>query len=128
MERTARVAFQASAPFVFFQYGSARPGAPFLQSIELIQRNGIRLATKTTAVAIDTARGVVVLEGPDGTSEVPFDHVIVATGPGASEVLPGHRSSRSYDELVEVRQLLDTGTVRRVLVSGSHEQSLKLAE
>jgi CoA-dependent NAD(P)H sulfur oxidoreductase len=98
---------------------------------EFSGRRGIDLRLSTRAEAIDAGRRQVSLAG-DGP--LGYDALVVASG--ADPVRPpvpglGHPrvfTIRSLDEAIELRRLLDGGTVRRAVVVGAGYIGLETAE
>ncbi len=97
-------------------------------------KRGIDLRLHTRVDAIDAARHQVHITGEGGTTSLGYDTLVVATGaepvrppiPGLDQ--PGIFTIRSLDEAIELRRLLDTGTVRRAIVVGAGYIGLETAE
>jgi CoA-dependent NAD(P)H sulfur oxidoreductase len=95
---------------------------------------GIDLRLHTRVTAIDTAARQVHFAGPGGDGSLGYDVLVVASG--AAPVRPpapglgGSRvfTIRSLDEAIELRRLLDGGTVRHALVVGAGYIGLEAAE
>jgi CoA-dependent NAD(P)H sulfur oxidoreductase len=101
---------------------------------EFRDRRGIDLRLRTRVDAIYAAAHQVHLSGEGGAGPLGYDRLIVATGadpvrppvPGLDH--PRVFTIRSLDEAIELRQLLDTGVVRRAIVAGAGYIGLETAE
>jgi len=104
---------------------------------EFRDKRGIDLRLHTWVSAIDPAAHQVRVAGPagaDGSGPLGYDALVLASG--AAPVRPpvpgldGPRvfTIRSLDEAIGLRQLLDSGTVRRAIVLGAGYVGLEAAE
>jgi len=101
---------------------------------EFRDKRGIDLRLHTWASAIDPAAHQVWASGPDGGGPLGYDALVLASGAGPVRPpvpgLDGPRvfTIRSLDEAIGLRQLLDSGTVRRAIVVGAGYVGLEAAE
>ena len=101
---------------------------------EFREKRGIDLRLRTRVTRIDPDARQVHLSGDGDSGPVGYDALVVASG--ADPVRPpvpgleGPRvfTIRSLDEAIELRRLLDTGTVRRAIVVGAGYIGLETAE
>src|SRR5215470_11114987 len=92
---------------------------------EFREKRGIDLRLRTRVSRIDPEARRVHLNGAGGGETVGYDALVVASGadpvrppvPGLDH--PRVFTIRSLDEAIELRRLLDTGTVRRAIVVGA---------
>jgi NADPH-dependent 2,4-dienoyl-CoA reductase/sulfur reductase-like enzyme len=98
---------------------------------EFSGRRGIDLRLNTRVEALDAVRRQVILAG---TGPLGYDVLVVASGadpvrppvPGLDH--PRVFTIRSLDEAIELRRVLDGGTVRRAIVVGAGYIGLETAE
>src|SRR5580692_2560898 len=98
---------------------------------EFSGRRGIDLRLNTRVEALDAVRRQVILAG---TGPLGYDVLVVASGadpvrppvPGLDH--PRVFTIRSLDEAIELRRVLDGGTVRRAVVVGAGYIGLETAE
>ena len=103
-------------------------------SAEFREKRGIDLRLRTRVSRSDAGARVVHLTGEGGHGPLGYDALIVASGadpvrppvPGLDH--PRVFTIRSLDEAIELRRLLDTGTVRRAVVAGAGYIGLETAE
>ena len=101
---------------------------------EFRDKRGIDLRLHTWASAIDPAAHQVWASGPDGGGPLGYDALVLASGAGPVRPpvpgLDGPRvfTIRSLDEAIGLRQLLDSGAVRRAIVVGAGYVGLEAAE
>ncbi len=101
---------------------------------EFRDHRGMDLRLHTRVGAIDASARQVYLTGEGGPGPLSYAKLVVATGadpvrppvPGLDH--PGVFTIRSLDEAIELRRLLDTGTVRRAIVVGAGYIGLETAE
>jgi CoA-dependent NAD(P)H sulfur oxidoreductase len=101
---------------------------------EFREKRGIDLRLRTRVSRIDPEARQVHLSGASGSGAVGYDALIVASGadpvrppvPGLDH--PRVFTIRSLDEAIELRRLLDTGSVRRATVVGAGYIGLETAE
>jgi NADPH-dependent 2,4-dienoyl-CoA reductase/sulfur reductase-like enzyme len=101
---------------------------------EFREKRGIDLRLRTRVSRIDPQAHQVHLAGADGSGAVGYDVLVVASGacpvrppvPGLDH--PRVFTIRSLDEAIELRRLLDAGTVRRAIVVGAGYIGLETAE
>jgi NADPH-dependent 2,4-dienoyl-CoA reductase/sulfur reductase-like enzyme len=101
---------------------------------EFREKRGIDLRLHTRVSRIDPEARRVHLSGAGGSETVAYDALVVASGadpvrppvPGLDH--PRVFTIRSLDEAIELRRLLDTGTVRRATVVGAGYIGLETAE
>ncbi len=101
---------------------------------EFRDRRGIDLRLHTRVTAIDTCARQVHIAGPGGDGPLGYDAAVVASG--AAPVRPpapgldGSRvfTIRSLDEAIELRRLLEGGTIRHAVVVGAGYIGLEAAE
>ena len=101
---------------------------------EFREKRGIDLRLRTRVSRIDPEARQVHLGGAGGSETVGYDALVVASGadpvrppvPGLDH--PRVFTIRSLDEAIELRRLLDTGTVRRATVVGAGYIGLETAE
>jgi NADPH-dependent 2,4-dienoyl-CoA reductase/sulfur reductase-like enzyme len=99
---------------------------------EFREKRGIDLRLRTRVTAIDPGAHRVQLGG--GQGPLGYDLLVVATGAGpVRPPVPGldHPrvfTVRSLDEAIELRRLLELGTVRRAVVVGASYIGLETAE
>ena len=101
---------------------------------EFREKRGIDLRLRTRVSRIDPEARRVHLSGAGGSETVGYDALVVASGadpvrppvPGLDH--PRVFTIRSLDEAIELRRLLDTGTVRRATVVGAGYIGLETAE
>src|SRR5215471_17481238 len=101
---------------------------------EFREKRGIDLRLRTRVSRIDPAARQVHLSGAGGNEAVAYDVLVVPSGavpvrppvPGLDR--PRVFTIRSLDEAIELRRLLDTGTVRRATVVGAGYIGLETAE
>ncbi len=97
-------------------------------------QRGIDLRLNTRVDAIDARTRRVHLSGEGGTGPLGYDLLIVASGADpVRPPVPGLDQSRvftirSLDEAIKLRQLLDSGVVRRAIVVGAGYIGLETAE
>jgi CoA-dependent NAD(P)H sulfur oxidoreductase len=97
-------------------------------------KRGIDLRLHTRVDEIDAGGRQVRISGGGSTGPLGYDALVVATGadpvrppvPGLDR--PGVFTIRSLDEAIELRRLLDSGTVRRAVVVGAGYIGLETAE
>ncbi|GEB64693.1 putative nitrite reductase [Sinomonas atrocyanea] len=64
---------------------------------------GVTLRTGARAVRLDAASRTVLLEGQDGTEELPYDELVLATGSNAARLpIPGAEHTHVYRTLEDV--------------------------
>jgi CoA-dependent NAD(P)H sulfur oxidoreductase len=101
---------------------------------EFRDKRGIDLRLRTRVSRIDPEARQVHLSGAGGSETIGYDALVVASGadpvrppvPGLDH--PRVFTIRSLDEAIELRRLLDTGTVRRATVVGAGYIGLETAE
>ena len=101
---------------------------------EFREKRGIDLRLRTRVTRIDPEARRVHLSGVGGSETVGYDALVVASGadpvrppvPGLDH--PRVFTIRSLDEAIELRRLLDTGTVRHATVVGAGYIGLETAE
>jgi CoA-dependent NAD(P)H sulfur oxidoreductase len=97
-------------------------------------KRGIDLRLHTWVSAVDPAAHQVWASGSDGGGPLGYDALVLASGAGPVRPpvpgLDGPRvfTIRSLDEAIGLRQLLDSGTVRRAIVVGAGYVGLEAAE
>jgi NADPH-dependent 2,4-dienoyl-CoA reductase/sulfur reductase-like enzyme len=101
---------------------------------EFRDKRGIDLRLRTQVTAIDAVAHQVQVAAESGSGPIDYDVLIVASGAGAVRPpVPGLRGPRvftvrSLDEAIELRRLLDGGTVHRAVVVGAGYIGLETAE
>jgi CoA-dependent NAD(P)H sulfur oxidoreductase len=101
---------------------------------EFREKRGIDLRLRTRVTRIDPGAHEVHVAADSGSAPVGYDALVVATGadpvrppvPGLDR--PRVFTIRSLDEAIELRRLLDTGSVRRATVVGAGYIGLETAE
>ena len=101
---------------------------------EFRDKRGIDLRLHNWVSAVDPAAHQVSASGPDGDGPLGYDALVLASGAGPVRPpvpgLDGPRvfTIRSLDEAIGLRQLLDSGAVRRAIVVGAGYVGLEAAE
>ena len=107
-----------------FLDGSLRPGDQIPTEIELSEKFGVARNTAREAIKILVAMGVLEIRRPVGT--------FVCSGfsePMISPLLYGVILSKgdSYDELLDLREIMETGTMLTVIRNAGDEEIAKLS-
>ena len=101
---------------------------------EFREKRGIDLRLRTRVSRIDTGARLVHLTGEGGSRPLRYDVLVVASGADpVRPPVPGldHErvfTIRSLDEAIELRRLLEAGTIRRAIVVGAGYIGLETAE
>ncbi len=94
---------------------------------------GVRVLAGNRAIDVDAGRRTLLVEGPEGSSTLPWDELVLASGARARRLpgAPEHRRIRTFhvwEDLAPLHEGLARGELSRVAIAGAGLVGCELAE